>query len=397
MDVELLLQDNDWQTIHRYKPNENGVISFVTESKYINYTLVAKDQKGDAPEGLNVVSFYQASSATPAHYQAEFDNVLNRLNEESCECITQNLALEHSPIKIERAVTHSSKIDDWAAIDDSNTLFKGVQVCRIKNEDWPLHSFSVAGLDSSQDLIAVGQFLDLNVGVSDEGVWPLSAILAAKNYGLDYPYQQTKTVQLIDGDKHFATEVVKDEEEILLFSGHKYISQAYYQSQASVTFVLSDGLFKSAVSKNIHQVISTSAEESLALMAGQYQPAFKYPNFDEIKSDGRYDYSAVSGYPMAIINFTLAVSDPITGLPMPVQWTFFGPEKGVLAISVPLTGYEDIINIDSDIKVTNVHLVKSKEANNYQDYIDYYQSDKVLDVTNDFIKNMTAAELVLQL
>jgi hypothetical protein len=45
---------------------------------------------------------------------------------------------------------------------------------------------------------------------------------------------------------------------------------------------------------------------------------------------------------------------------MAVQRIFFGSEKGVLATSVPLTGYQDIINIDLDIKVTNVRLIKSK-------------------------------------
>jgi hypothetical protein len=65
-----LLQDDNWQTINRYSADESGVISFETTNEFINYTLVAKNQQGTEAEGLNVVSFYQASSNAPAHYQA---------------------------------------------------------------------------------------------------------------------------------------------------------------------------------------------------------------------------------------------------------------------------------------------------------------------------------------
>jgi hypothetical protein len=40
------------------------------------------------------------------------------------------------------------------------------------------------------------------------------------------------------------------------------------------------------VSKTIHQVTSTSAEESFALMAGQSQPAFKYPTLMKLNLMG---------------------------------------------------------------------------------------------------------------
>jgi len=223
MDIELLLQDETWQTITSHKPDENGVISFVTDNEYINYTLVAKDQKGVEAQGLNVVSFYQASSSTAAHYQAQFDE---QLDNSSCECVTQNLKLTHSPLETQTKVTSSLSFDSWVTIDSQNTLFEGVKACKVKDGDWPLHSFSVAGTNVNQDIVAVGEFLDLNAAVSDEGVWTLFAIQSARTYELKQPYQNTSSVQLIKGTKHFATEVSTDEQSLLIFDTHPYVSEA---------------------------------------------------------------------------------------------------------------------------------------------------------------------------
>ncbi len=392
--VELLLQDDTWQTIASYKPDENGVISFVTTNEFINYTLVAENQQGNEAQGLNVVSFYQASSDTPAHYQAQFDDLID--NDTSCECVTQDLNLDHAPLETLASVTSSSHFDSWRVINSENTLFEGVQVCRTIDGDWPLHSFSVEGLAFNQKLIAAGNFLDLNVEANIEGVWSLFAKLHATPYGLTPPYQEVSSEQLIKGAKHFSTQVAEGEQSLLVFDNHIHTSENYYQSQASVTFELSGSIFGTAVSKTKHQVISTIAEVSLDVMAGQYKPAFNEPYFDEIKEDGSYDYSAISGYPMAIINFTFRATDPKTGLPMPAKWTFYGPEKGLLAISAPLTGYDDIIDIKTSKKSQDVQLIKSKMANNYSDYIKYYQANSALDRTNDFVKDMTAAELRLK-
>ncbi|MCJ8295159.1 MAG: hypothetical protein MJK15_12185 [Colwellia sp.] len=391
-EVELLLQDETWQTIKVYQPDENGEFSFITNKEFINYTLVAKDQQGSEAQGLNVVSYYQASSATPAHYQAQFDDLVDN---SSCECVTQDLKLTHRPFSTQISVTSSSNFDDWTPIDESNTLFTGVQVCGTADGNWPLHSFSVAGIDANKKVIAAAEFMD-DFTANGEGVWTLSAFLVEDTIDLVIPHQVISTNQLIRNTKHFANLVAEDDKNLLIFDVHPYISEAYYQSQASVTFVPSDSIFRSSVMKNKHQMISTSVEESLVLMAGQYQPAFNEPYFDEINADGSYDYSAVAGYPMAIINFTFTAYDPVSKLLMPAQWTFYGAEKGVLAISAPLTGYEDIINLDSRIENTNVRLIKTSITNNYHDYIKHYQGKIADELSNDFVKDITEAELNLK-
>lgn len=145
-----------------------------------------------------------------------------------------------------------------------------------------------------------------------------------------------------------------------------------------------------------HQIISTLAQESFAVKAHEQQPAFNEPYFDEIESDGSFDYSAISGFPMAVAHFTFTAYDPITKLLMPAKWTFYGPVKDLLAISASLTGYEDIINIDTHIESTNIHLVKSTITNNYDYNIKYYQGESPVDMTNDFVKNIKEAELSLK-
>ena len=387
-DVELLLQDDTWQTLNTYQADVNGLITFVTEREFINYTLVAKDQQGTEAEGLNVVSYYQANSATPSHYQAQFDDLLEELNE-SCECVTKNLELSHRSFEIQTSVTSSLTFSSSSIIDKGTTLFEGIKVCGTLEGVWPFRSFSVLGKDSNDNEIGAAGFID-DFNDNDD-VWRLSVFDVADNLKLSQPYQDTSNSQIIKGVKHFLTEVTKDEQSLLIFDTHDYVTEAYYQSQASVTFKLNDGLYKSAISKNIHQVTSTSASDSLILMAGQHQPAFDYPDFAEIKSDYSYDYSAISGYPMAIIHYTF------TDLTMPAKWTFYGPEKGLLAISAPLKGYDDIIKIDSEPKTIDVHLRKSKLTNNYSSYIKYYQGERALDLTNDFVKDMTAVELALKL
>jgi len=396
-DVELLLQDETWQTLNTYKADDNGVISFVTTSEFINYTLVAKDQQGSEAQGLNVVSFYQGSSATPSHYQARFDELVDNT---TCECVTQNLELSHRPFVTQTDVTSSLAFDNWTEVDDSTTLFEGVKVCRAVEGEWPLHSFSVKGTDANLKVIAAADFSD-DFSENVAGVWSLSAFQVADAVDLAMPHQDFNTNQLIKGIKHFPIAVTKDDDSLLVFSTHDHISEAYYQSQASVTFDESSSIFGSSVIKTHQQVISTTATDSFLVKANEQKPPIDDRNFSEIKEDGNYDYSAVSGYPMAVISFTFTAYDPDTSLLMPAKWTFYGPEQGILAISADLTGYKDIINIDTDKKSTDIHLMKSMMTNNYQGYIKYYQGgntvESALDASNDFVKKLDEVEISIKL
>ena len=395
--VELLLQDDSWQTLNTYKADDKGVISFVTTSEFINYTLVAKDQQGSEAAGLNVVSFYQASSATPSHYQARFDESFDNT---TCECVTQSLELSHRPFVTQTDVTSSLPFDNWKEVDDSTTLFEGVKVCRAAEGEWPLHSFSVKGTDANLKAIAAADFSN-DFSESVAGIWTLSAFQVADAIDLAMPHQDFNTNQLIKGITHFPITVTKDDDSVLVFSTHDYISEAFYQSQASVTFDESSSIFGSSVIKTHQQVISTTATDSFLVKANEQKPPIDDRNFSEIKEDGNYDYSAVSGYPLAVISFTFTAYDADTSLLMPAKWTFYGPEQGMLAISADLTGYEDIINIDTDKKSTDIHLIKSMMTNNYRDYIKYYQAgntvDNALDVSNDFVKKLDEVEISIKL
>ncbi|TYK64412.1 hypothetical protein [Colwellia echini] len=392
-DVELLLQDDTWQTLSTHKPDESGVISVVTTSEFINYTIIAKDQKGSEDEGLNVVSYYQASSDSASYYQAQFDNSVDN---STCECVTQNLELSHRPFDSVTSVTSSLAYDNWQTVDTETTLFEGINVCRSIDGNWPQHSFSVSGVDANQKAIASADFID-DFSANDDGVWSLSAFQVADSVDLAQEHQTFTTNQLIGNTKHFSAVVDSNDQSLLVFNTHSYISEAYYQSQASVTFDESSSIFGSSTIKTHQQVISTTAQESFSVKASEQKPSIDDRNFSEIKDDGSYDYSAVSGYPMAVISFVFTAYDPDTKLVMPAKWTFYGPDTGVLAISAPLTGYEDIIDINTDKQSTDIRLIQSISNNNYSDYIKHYQGLSPLALNNDFVKNLNQVEINIAL
>lgn len=396
-EVELLLQDDTWQTLQTYTPDENGMISFVTNNEYINYTVIAKDQKGSDAQGLNVVSYYQASSATPAYYQAQFDE---NLDNSTCECVTQNLKLFHRPFELQTSVTSSLAYDNWQAVDEDTTLFEGVNVCKTLAGEWPLHSFSVTGLDKNDKQIASADFIS-DFTATDSGIWQLSAFQVPDEIELNLPHQGFTTNQLIGNTKHFSSDIAEDVEQILVFDTHNYISETFYQSQASFTFTESSSIFGSAVIKTYHQVVSTESQVSFNVEANEKKPSIDDTYFSEIEADGGYDYSAVSGFPASVIVFNFTTYDPDSNLLMPAKWTFYGPNEGTLAISAPLTGYENIIGLDTDKKSTDIWLVKSASATNYQDYIKYYQAGNTvngsINGSDDFVSNVEKIEVSISL
>ncbi len=138
----------------------------------------------------------------------------------------------------------------------------------------------------------------------------------------------------------------------------------------------------------MHQIISTDAQTSFAVKATDQRPSIDDIGIGEIKSDGSYDYSDYGGFPMSVISYTFLFFDQITKLLMPPTWTFFLQEKGILAISGTLTGYEKIIDINTRKEAIDVRLVKSVVTDNYSHYIKYYQGDSTTDMSNDFVKNI---------
>jgi hypothetical protein len=382
-DVELLLQDDTWQTLNTYKADDSGVISFVTTSEFINYTLVAKDQQGSEAQGLNVVSFYQASSATPSHYRARFDERLDELNK-SCECVTKNLELSHRKFSKQTNVISSSSFSSWEAIDNKTTLLNDVTVCRVLDSDWSPQSFLVLGENSEQQTIAAGDF---KKDFSSD-VWSLLASEVEETVLLDTPHQAFTTNQIILNQKHFPIVVAEDDTSFPNISEHIFDTENFYQTQASLTFDEVDSVVRSSVITTKSQIISTEAKESFSVKVNEQRPPIDDVRISEIKADGNYDYSGVVGFPMAVISYTFITFEPTTKLLMPAKWTFYGPEKGRLAISAPLKGYGNIIDSSTKKSAIDVQLVKSKMNDNYQDYIKYYQGNSSVDMSNDFVKNI---------
>ncbi|ALO34091.1 hypothetical protein CMT41_04630 [Colwellia sp. MT41] len=388
MEIELLLQDDTWQTLKTYQPDDNGVISFITQDEFINYTIVAKNQQGDEAEGLNVVSFYQASSDTPSHYQAQFDDLVDNT---TCQCVTKNLELSHRTFETQTQTSATSSLAfvESSEIDKGTTLFEGVKVCGTLDDVWPLSSFSILGTDSNGKEIGSAGFIE-NFNVNDD-VWLVEGYEPADIFKLNLPYQEVSSVQLIDGEKHFPMQVAEGEQSLLIFDNHINTFKSDYQSQASVTWVLKNNDRESVISKNIRRVTSTDAQTSIDVKASMHKPAFD-EDFQEINGDYSYDYSAVAGFPMAVISYTFLAFDSESKI-LPAKWTFYGPEKGMLAISAPLTGYEEIINAKTRKDAIDVRLVNSLSSNNYHDYIKYYQGNSSANMTSDFAKEMTAVEL----
>ncbi len=392
-DVELLLQDDNWQTVTSYQADESGVIAFTTLQDRINYTLVAKNQQGDEAQGLNVVSYYQAEMTTSAMYHAQFDQLID---DSSCECVTQDVELKHRPFALRSQVVSSLSYDGWHADDEQTTIFENVTACRVIDAEWPLHSFVVLGEDVNQQEIGAGEFLsDFSANV--ENIWSVPAFQVADNVELPASHQGFNITQLIQGIEHFSLAVTENDSQILLFNTHPYVSEAFYQSAASVTFQETSSIFGSTVIKSYHQVISPDYQQSFTVHANEQKPNIDDINFSEIKVGGSYDYSAVSGYPMAVISFTYATFDPQTQLSMPAKWTFYGPINGMLASSAPLTGYEEVINIDTDKKSTKVLLLQSSKSDNYSDYVDFYQNGDMSRTDTSFVGDLRQYEIEITL
>jgi hypothetical protein len=71
----------------------------------------------------------------------------------------------------------------------------------------------------------------------------------------------------------------------------------------------------------------------------------------------------------------------------------YGPITGILASSVQLAGYDDIISPNSDIYGTDIKIIKWPSSQSYDDYISHYQSD----VGTDYTDKLYYFQLVLAL
>lgn len=375
-DVELLVQDDNWQIIERYSADDNGLISFTTTDEYINYTLVAKTQSGASVEGFEIKSFYQAKTTSTNTYAATYDALVDN---DSCECVTNDLVLNHRALTTRRDIHSSLSYDSVESVDTATTEFKGVQACRVIGGDWPIASFMVSGESVTGSLIGAANFM---TDFSEEE-WSLSAIEIPEevevtaNQALSYT-----TSQIFDESEHFLTEVSEGEQSLLVFNSHPYVSESLYHFYSVQTLAATSSIFSESSFLSSQQIISTSytsAYDTEVSIEQLEEINIDYTNFSELAADGTYDYSAIQNHPMAMIKFTYNVLAD-TGSYYPVTWVTYGEEQGILASSVPLIGYDDFVGQDTtSIENTEVTLVQSGNTSNYQDYISFVQSNSTLD------------------
>lgn len=387
-EIELQRQDDNWQTLQTYSANSNGIITFTTSDEFINYTLIAKSQYDDAVEGLDIQSFYQASTATPSIYSATYDSAIDNSN---CECITNNLLLTHRAIASRGESYSSLPYDSIDEVDTNTTQFNNVQACRVSGEDWPIGSFMVTGTNTSDNLIGAGNFLS---DFTQAEQWSIAAIEIPEEITLTANEDIAFTAsQLFANDEHFVVNVSEDDRAFLLFTNHLYSSESFYKFYSQQIISSSSTLFSESVFASKNLFISSSADDVYNTDIYDKDVNIDYTNFSELASDGSYNYSAVNNHPMSIIKLNYQVLNSQTNTYYPITWTNYGAISGVLASSVTLNNYDDFINQSSTtIERTEVNLIRSKSSSKYQDYINYFQANTnpitSTDITTDFTNNL---------
>jgi len=375
-DIELLLQDDDWQVIERYQADASGVISFTTSDEYINYTLVAGSQQGDEAAGLDIKSFYQANSAVTSSYQATYDS---QISDASCECFSNNVVLTHRTLASMRDVHSSLPYDAVVAIDSNTTQFINVQACREVGGSWPVASFMVSGDSLSGQLVGAANFL---TSFEESDGWELAAIEIPEEVSLVANETLSfNSAQLFSDAEHFSMVVAAADQSLLIFNSHEYISEAQYKFYAQKTLGSSSTLFSESSLNSTQQILSSSFDGAYSAEVEVTDVDIDYINFSELSADGSFDYSSVNNHPMAIIAFSYSVLDD-EGQYYPVTWTTYHEDQGSLASSVPLPDYPDIVNQTTTIiDATQVTLVRSDSSSRYQDYISFFQQGKGIATT----------------
>ena len=365
----------------------DGLVSFTTAQKEINYTIVAKTQQDEAAEGIDIVSYYQAQTTTPASYSATYDSLQD---DASCECNTQDIQLAHRYFNEIKSVATSFSYDDWQIIDPKTTYFSGVEVCRKSEDLWPVQSIAVRGLDINNNTSVAASLLN-DFTDNEEQLWQASAL--EDYYIADLPLEHAsfEMNQMFSDGEHFHVAVDVNDERLPVFSSHEYISESRYHSNSNHIFEIIDSMFRYSVFGSYHQIHSTMFNDAFTVSAELEEPNIDNENFSELAADGTYDYSAVSGYPLIEVGFDYD-TEATTNAPT-VFWTLYGPTKGKLPSSVQLEGYEEIVTPDSDIKTTDIRIIKSGSTNKYDDYIEYYQGN----LDDEFSDNLKYFHLKLKL
>jgi hypothetical protein len=381
---EVHLQDDNWELITKYSANADGFVSFTTAQKDINYTIVAKTQQGDTAEGLDIVSYYQAQTTTPASYSATYDSLQNN---EACECNTQDIELSHKTFSSIDSVDASFSFSEWHHIDEEKTYITDAQVCRDINSQWPVQSIAIRGLDINSNITATASILT-DFTSNEEQLWEAFAVQDTYTATLPEEHTGFEMKQVFAAGEHFHTKVNEADQILPVFNSHPYVSESTYNSSSNHIFETLNTIFGQSTFGSYHQVHSTMFEEAFTVAPELEEPNIDNASFSELAADGSYDYSTVSGYPLIKISFDYETDDET-----PVLWSLYGPIKGQLPSSVQLVGYEEIIGPDTDIEVTDIKIIKSAISNKYDDYIKHYQGAEI----NEFEDSLRYFHLKLKM
>ncbi|MDN3652016.1 hypothetical protein QWY77_04445 [Thalassotalea ponticola] len=361
-DIELLLQDKNWQVLSRHQPDQDGQFSVDVDSSHINYTLVAKHQSSDI-ESLEVLSFYQVATAQSATYYATHQGLVDN---SSCLCQTSDIELNHPRIDSDIRAHSSADFTNIDVLSQTRTRFNQVQTCKPHDQDWPVHSFSVQGKDNNGKPAGFSGFGN---GLTDVDGFEIASSIQIAND--NYPLTSQ---QIFDGRAHLLTSAPALQGEILVFDLHDYSEHAVYQGNSVYQFEDSTSIFGTVSVFSQHTVYSRDYNVALDVKPETRQANIDLARLTEIKQDGFYDYSALNDYQMANFTFVYRAKNPQTQLDMPVQWRIFGPIEGQLPIVLGLAHYQDVISADTPIKETHVDLIRSRSRDDYQQYIDYFAS-----------------------
>ena len=363
-DVELVLQDQDWNVLSTHTANSEGLISVTTELKQVNYTLVSSYKGDNGIESYEAVSYFQANTSTPVTYFATHSD---KVDNSTCECVTQDLVLNHVKLEdIDNAVS-SAKFDSFEVSEDGvTTTYRGVQSCRIVGENWQDHSFAVS--NQEQGYLGFHQDFDAN----DSMIWEVydnGSGISVKIDGQSFAIQSS---QIFNGIRHFAKTIAEDTKQTIVFDNHKYDGDTVYSTSATRAFKDESSPFGSVTLNSQDFRYSANYNNAFDVYPSKDDENIDYVTWAEIDASGSYDYSKVNNHKMAIIRYVYDAKDPDTDLDMPVRWTAFGPIEGQLPMNTELPMLANIIESDTKIDETKVTLLRHYSFDNYQEYINYY-------------------------
>ncbi|WNC67983.1 hypothetical protein RI845_15840 [Thalassotalea nanhaiensis] len=381
-DAQVFLQDENWQVLSEHQINDEGLVEITTTNDKINFTVLAAFKGDNNIESYQAMSYHQVDSDVKATYYATHSD---KLDNSTCECITQDVVLSHINSNNVQNALSSATFEGYELIDGSTTTFKQVESCRISGQEWPEHSFAV--YDSEEGFVGFHQ----DFTTTENGTWEVFDDGNGISVSFNRKDMNMTTSQIFNHTRHFAKTVVAESNETIIFENHKFTGNAVYSASADFIFKEESSPFGSVGLKSRETVFSPDYNDSLAVKPSEDDENIDYITWGEIEASGAYDYSHVSKHKMAVISYVFDAKNPDTQLDMPVLWTSFGPIEGQLPMNTLLPGFEDIINGDTGIDVTQVNLLRHHSFDNYQEYINYYTKlghadvNQQMDITDDTV------------